>query len=464
MTIKQVAMPEFLERQDIEPRAWSVQEGAPMRGDAWTEMRGAQMRVPFGNDELSRVVRAHELVHAKVSPLDLETLKRIPINLEVLICSEEFRVNMIVKHLGFNLDHLRDGSEPLSGEICGRNNDWNGMVRFIASTAGGKACKDFIRGVNKSNPAFAIQAKKIEKELLKKHKAIIKRFGGDRRGYDIIGATQGYSGEFGVTLPTGFCHHTLTIAKFLSSLMLNKDESAENVTGVPQEAPNVERIARGQDGAWGKLVELKLPKPKHVDGRLGRKRMATNVGKNPRRINRMLVDPEQRIFDRRAKGKGGIVLIDQSGSMRLDQNELWEIIKSAPGCVVIGYSHKANSHGHPNIWVMAERGKVIENFKGIPIDNGGNGVDGPALNFALAKRRNNEPFIWVCDGEVTDGVGDSYYHNLGVECAKIALKNNIHMVAYVEGAVNALQRVARGERLEAQLTGSVRTAGHNIKV
>ena len=64
------AMPEFITRNDIEPRAWSVDEGAPVRGDAWTDMRVAKMRVPFGADETSRVVRAHELMHAKVSPIN----------------------------------------------------------------------------------------------------------------------------------------------------------------------------------------------------------------------------------------------------------------------------------------------------------------------------------------------------------------------------------------------------------
>lgn len=54
------AMPEFINRRDIEPRAWEVQEGNPVRGDAWTEMRAAKMRVPYGADNTSRVVRAQD--------------------------------------------------------------------------------------------------------------------------------------------------------------------------------------------------------------------------------------------------------------------------------------------------------------------------------------------------------------------------------------------------------------------
>ena len=38
----------------------------------------------------------------------------------------------------------------------------------------------------------------------------------------------------------------------------------------------------------------------------------------------------------------------------------------------------------------------------VPPGNVGNGVDGPALRFALSSRRGREPVIWVCDGQVTD--------------------------------------------------------------
>jgi hypothetical protein len=245
---------------------------------------------------------------------------------------------------------------------------------------------------------------------------------------------------------------TVPIARLLESLL-----KPEGNDGTPdefgnEEIPDVKNIAKSGAGAFARLIELELPKPRAVDGNLGRKRVATNIGRNPRRIGRMLTDPERRIFDRRAKGRGGVVLIDQSGSMRLETENLWEIIEEAPGCVIIGYSHRTGSEEIPNVWVMAERGKVVEK---VPAGNGGNGVDGPAIRFAQAKRKQGEPFIWVCDGYVTDGKGDNNFANLTDECANLVIKHSIHQVNDVEGAIKALKQVKHGKRLKANAVGEI---------
>ena len=460
----QVAMPEFLSRDDIDNRTWSVQQGAPMRGDAWTEMRTATMRVPFGDDEMSRVIRAHELTHAKISPIDKASMDSYSesqgLTHESIVSAEEFRVNMTIKHLGFNIDALCDGSEFTSGKICGHNKNWNGMVRFIASTAGSKACNDFIRGLGKTNPLFAAKAKEIQKELLKYHKGLVRAHGKTpKQAFDYICDTTATSRG----VPLGFETYTSRIASILDKLLIREESYGEDGKPAeetdPGDIPNPKDTFAGRVGAFATLIEDVLPKPRHVDGKLGRKRVAVNIGKNPRRINRMLVDPERRIFDRRAKGRGGVVLIDQSGSMSLSDSDIWEIISHAPGCVIIGYSHRAGSKKTPNVWVIADRGKVVES---IPSGNGGNGVDGPAIRFALARRRHNEPFIWVCDGIVTDGEGDNEYPNLTDECAKLVAKHNIHMVDDVDEAVEAFKSLASGKRLEATYIGPIHYAAKRL--
>lgn len=446
MTNVQQAIPEFLERKDIAPRNWNVTEGAPQRGDAWTEMRTARMRVPFGADELSRTVRAHEMMHAKVSPISGEAMASLGVDYNCLIGAEEFRVNQLIGHQGFNLKVLADGSEANAGKIMGENNDWNSVVRYIASLAGTHGASGFLRGLKSSNPEFEKNAREIQKKLMKEWRTAMK-YGGTER----VANTEEVDG-----LPKGFLSFTLHIARFLESLLI-----PENADGTPDEyaqdseapeVPDVRELAKGNKGQFAKLIEDVLPKPNKVDGRLGRKRMATNIGKNPRRIHRMLVDPEARVFDKRARGRGGIVLIDQSGSMSLDTDDIWRIIENAPGCVIIGYSHQTGSKDVPNVWVLADRGQVVDKVRR---GNGGNGVDGPALRFALSKRRNNEPFIWVCDGDVTAGANDRTFPNLSQECARIVTSNRIHMVPDVEGAVNALVRVARGETLETKHYGAI---------
>lgn len=63
-----VAMPEWLARHDKENGSWTVKNGPAERGQAWTNQKERVMRVPFGGDETNRVIRAHEMAHARVSP------------------------------------------------------------------------------------------------------------------------------------------------------------------------------------------------------------------------------------------------------------------------------------------------------------------------------------------------------------------------------------------------------------
>jgi hypothetical protein len=247
-------------------------------------------------------------------------------------------------------------------------------------------------------------------------------------------------------IPAGYSY-TMALAHEISRLMVSH---ADPESGEVPDNPGVP--ADGGRGQFAVPIVKKLPLTERVAGRLGRKRIATNVGRDPRRINRMLTDPERRVFDKRARNIGGVIVIDQSGSMRLTHDDIWRIIHSSPGCTIIGYSHESRSTGVPNIWVMAERGRVA---KTVPSGNGGNGVDGPALLYGLSKRRGREPFIWVCDGYVTDS-HDDHHNNLAKVCVNLVNRHGIHMVPDVEGAIDALKRVGSGETLKTNLVGMLK--------
>jgi hypothetical protein len=444
------AMPEFIQRKDTPARPWVVQEGQPLRGEAWTDMVGRVMRVPFGDDETSRVIRAHELTHAKVSPSSPEIMTALiaekKLDFQCTITAEEFRVNMLVAHAGFDVSVLADGSESRSGKLAGQNNDWNGMIRYLGAVAGTKGATDFIRGLRSSNPEMAKSASEVQKQIKKLWKNITRR--GIAKTADTAPHPCG--------LPKGFLLATVPLAELLTKLLI-ADDNYQRDDSTPPSASEVRGRLNGRNGTFANLLELPVSKPRAVDGKYGRKRVAANVGKNPRRIDRMLIDPERRIFDRHVKGKGGVILIDQSGSMHLDEKDIWDIIKYAPGCVIIGYSHRSASVDVPNVWVIADRGKVADR---IPDGNGGNGVDGPAVRFAVSKRRKGEPLIWVCDGYVTDGEADNVYQNLDEECVNLVVKHDIHMVENVEGAINALKKASQGGKLPTvgvgQLASGVR--------
>lgn len=463
-TSQGVAMPEFLTRNDIEGGAWIVGEGTPTRGDAWTNIHERHMRVPFGDSPLARVIRAHEMAHAKASPIDVNAAAATcGENVHIIAACEEVRVNEMIKLAGFDIDLLTDGSEKATGVELAKMGraGWNGVVQMVTATANTKASNALISGIRSIDPDMAKAAGELRKAIRKYITAAKKSARHYGNGYgDRIGSTQLVTEG----LNRGFLNFTAPMAEIVSAFMVGEDQEGEPIDsseGDPTET--LEELARrangGKRGQWAKMVLDTIPLTRNIDGKLGRKRIASDVGRNPRRIDRMLTDPERRVFDRRSRGKGGIVLIDQSGSMSLDTDDINAIVEAAPGCVIIGYSHAPGSTGTPNVWILANRGKVVEEVRR---GNGGNGVDGPALRFALAHRRTGELFVWVCDGFVTDGKNDNQFINLDNECAAIVVKHSIHMVAKVGDAIDAIQRAARGERLGTRMIGNIAEASARI--
>jgi hypothetical protein len=120
---------------------------------------------------------------------------------------------------------------------------------------------------------------------------------------------------------------------------------------------------------------------------------------------------------------------------------------------VIGYSHQPRSVGVPNVWVLANRGKVCAKIRS---GNGGNGVDFPALAFAQKLRKKGEPFVWVCDGVVTVADDDIAPAVLQKQVVNFVAKHNIHNVETVNDAVDALKRVKNGGRLPSRVVGRLK--------
>jgi hypothetical protein len=453
---KNVAMPEFItRRKDIESnRTWEVEGGQAARGEAWTDLDSARMRVPFGDDEASRVIRAHELMHARVSPRmgGIAATHEVfaGMNPQSVIAAEEFRVNTLIQRAGFDTDHLRDGSEFVSGERCAERGAWNDAVTNVGAMAGTKACADFLRGVKKIDADWAKALREIEKSLVKAAKSV---------RTDYLANTTDVEG-----IPRGFYEWTRKFAEIIriGEEIGNKPKIDEEGNASEEESEEIDpekmkealskKNVKSRGRGFADPVFDILPLTRRVSGHLGRKRVATNVGRNPRRMGRMLTDPQRRVFDRTIKGVGGIVLIDQSGSMRIKDEDLWAILEAAPGCTVIGYSHRPGTTNIPNIWVLAENGRVCEEIRS---GNGGNGVDGPALEFAIKKRKRGEPIIWVCDGMVTD-YNDYNSDRLSEDCASLVVRAGVHMVAGIGQAVDALKEVKGGKRLPVKAVGEIK--------
>lgn len=104
-------------------------------------------------------------------------------------------------------------------------------------------------------------------------------------------------------------------------------------------------------------------------------------------------------------GEGGTVLIDASGSMHLEPDEVLEILKLAPGATVAMYSGDDHTGA---LVIVAENGKCAT-AEVIQHENrsagGGNTVDRPALEWLSDKEG---PRLWVSDGMVVPARMESY--------------------------------------------------------
>jgi hypothetical protein len=90
-------------------------------------------------------------------------------------------------------------------------------------------------------------------------------------------------------------------------------------------------------------------------------------------------------------------------------------MKSSSGATVIAYSSSGGDE--PNTHLIAHDSRRVRD---LPNFAGGNGIDGPALLWAIKNyRKQSAPVLWITDGGVT-GIGDTSNRELRHQCYKIA--------------------------------------------
>jgi hypothetical protein len=467
-------LPEMLGRKDKDAGEWRVDTCAPVRGKPMTNVVTKHMVVPVGDEQIDRVIRAHEMAHARFSPAEdfPKWIARGIATESALTVVEEVRVNFLIKKAGFDVDLLADGSEKASGVRIAEQADWTQAV-YIAvgySICGGG--KDFITGVRRVNPAWAKTLREIIKAV---EKEFVKAFKTGTLGSTEVDPRHGLA-------PFGFAH-TERIAEWVDRLanppQEDEDETEKGDTekgetkdgeGEPKKEkkdgakgngatdqpakadPKKVRPTDADKGSgvvpsWGNLIIGTLPLTRKAHGGLGRKRTACNMGRNPRRIGNALADPEKRVFDRYKKGNGGIVLIDGSGSMSFSHKDILDITEASAGCTVAVYSAD-RSNVKPNLLIIAQNGKMVDK---LPERNGGNGVDGEAIRWAIKQRkRASTPIVWITDGHV-HGLGNNgqyggYHDILAQDCIKEVLKHKVFMALNVEQGLAVLNQLKVGKK------------------
>lgn len=475
MTIEQevTVLPEMLGRHDVEHGPWSVHECAPLRGLPYSDLVERSIAVPVGATETERCIRAHEMMHAKVSPgSDYERwVQRGVASEQALRVVEELRVNYLCNVAGFNVKkHLHDGGEALDGERCAIAGDWAAAVYGAVAYAETASLNQFITGVRRHNPEWAASlraiAQRVVKTISRVNTALLSSTGVNPDGMS----------------PAGF-KYTEQIAEFVDRMANpptpEEDEDTtdegspgkgapsgsevDGADGKPKPAPvsteQVKKMKPSPDPGhrnrrWATLKPHRLPLNRPAPGGLGKRRSPTTVGRSPRRIERMLTDPHRRIFDRTTRGNGGVVLIDGSGSMQLSQADVRHLVEAAPGATVAVYC--ADNDTHPvNLWVLADRGRMVSEM---PERWTGNSVDLPAIEWAVQQRkRRSTPVIWVTDGYVislnqTDHEWDAF------ECLKVCLREKVILRPDVKSALEALVGLQKNRRPKPWWPGHWRSA------
>lgn len=485
-TMNNRPIPEALSRNDEQTTGeWLVGDCPPSRGIPMTGMRDKVMLAPHHDDAIAKAIRAHEMVHAKVSPPDLTPwFERNFSSVESLKACEEFRVNFLATKAGFDMNAIVDGGEQMAGERVVALNDWGMAVRGMVILLGTGGYKKYIAGVRKHNKVWGDILSSVARRMTKEAKLYDKNMG--LASTALLATTN---------LPVGY-FFTEKMGEWLDRLIGTppvtepddeegtdggtpkpsdsesdepSDESSDSEppTKKPTKKPTVS-LPDVTDGFCLDFMTLKvkrLPLPVVVSGALGKKRVPANSGKHPRRLHRYLTDPQKRVFDRTTKGKGGVIVIDGSGSMCLERDDLRRLVESSKGATVMLYSVGADdgepnpdnrgswqcdSDGVPylyNGWVLADKGRMVDD---VPFSHGSaNGVDLPALKWAVANRRySSAPIVWVCDGMVT-GMGDKQHEMLSLACYRFMKQHNIIIVANVNEAMVALGKLGRGDKVRS---------------
>jgi hypothetical protein len=467
------AEPTLIGRKDIPHEVWTVEECAAVRGEPLTDIKNRVMFAPSTDDDLSRSIRAHELMHSKISPTPEQFAKFIErgfASQKAMTVVEELRVNTLCKKVGIPVDKfLADGSELVTGERLAKANDWAGAVAMTIACTGTNGLKPFLNGIRRGNREWGKELLSVSKKAAAEMKKANK--------YGRLGRTTSMEDE-GLS-PVGFLE-TERIAEWVDRVAEFPPDPPPPPS--PAGASSIKDSANGKDGdeeagrgghdntsdysddanrsgnpqprdinpcripseapRWADLRVERVTMSKILHGAIGKKRIATNMGRRPRRMHRLMTDPAKRVFDKKIRGNGGMVIIDGSGSMAFSHEQIAEIIGHSPGCTVAIYSDRNKLNG-TNMWVVADKGKMVETLEGC--DYGyGNGVDYPAIVWGVENQKHkNAPLVWITDGGVC-GFRDSFSQILSMQCLNYAMKNGYIIVPNIEVALEQLAKISRG--------------------
>lgn len=465
---KRIASPEWVvaDRADIglDPslqEGWVVNPAPLARGLAYTDFSLHEMALPEGDSDQAKAVRVHEMVHARISPTSVPQalIEQLGVSTNAIRIAEEMRVNLVARHVANQFDskarirvgdlvgdvaHLSDGSEKGLADSCVERNSWNDALSLFLGTYNTEVHKVVKRRLIK-NPMFKENLAFIEKDMdsngwkfdTRRFTPISRRrlTSTDPLKFSWVEKSE----EHSVLIPEGFMLRTFPLANKIEGWMQQPPAELE------KELKQTNARRRRDTGSqWEHLRFGMTSLTENTGSFIGKRKRPAMTGKYPSRPDRLLTDPERRIFREVVRARGGVVVFDCSGSMGVSHETVRETVKQFAGALIVVYTNNTNGGGAPNAWVVAKNGRMIteSDFNELPL-HCGNGVDGPILRWALRQRKSNKDFIlWVSDGQVT-GKNDDMHDDLIRECANLSVRNNIVGVDTCDQAIELLATIKR---------------------
>lgn len=410
---------------------WQVKE------DGTTTIPSQVMGVTMGDN--AREMRMIEMLRVKLSPVgaELDALStHRSADPAVITALSDNRLKMVARDKGFDTTKVVTGYEKQTGLDLAKSGTRQAHDKAIttaielSATAG---FSKFVAGLKAGGKLeWVAECREVQKKVKKYHR---------EASWSMNSVMPESIGETPTTVSNVWIS---TYARDLSKFLQGVDASGKAGEFVGKGGVRYD-VANG-NGAFAPLIwDTELALSERTNGNIHAKKTPRQNGKSVRYPSRMITDPQRRVFGQKKRAKGGFVVIDISGSMALDSEALDEIIANAPNATVFAYSHRPrNLTGIPNAFMLVKGGKRVSADALERIGNVGNGVDGPALDYALYYRRGSEPVIWVCDGQVTDA-NDQHSERLTNAVAKMVWQNGIIQVPNTAGAIEALRNISKAK-------------------
>lgn len=389
-----------------------------------------RMAVPVSSSAHDHRVRMHEMAHARWTPQRMKFDSSIPE--EYVNACEDARINALSyraglgETLGVPILQVADPEEFQSRMVNAFGENPGGLASFLVAAIG-TADESIIRTAVDAHP----MAETIDKAAR--------------------GAVRRATKKRGRTVPFS---STVRAAEYLADIFGRIDpETGERVGGEAMGDPDVaddvlemmetadkreDRYGSGPRGSGGgapvwaepTIETPALTRPLPVAMRKIRS-VYRKSGSAVKAMHRFATDGA--IFGRSAAGKGGAVLVDISGSMRLDGDDVAKILAGMPAGIIAVYEGVDASENWSRLAIVARNGRRCADEHLAP-RFGGNACDLPALEW-LGKQEG--PRYWVSDGHVIPGGGGDYAAAYR-ECAAAMARLGIRRIDSADAMVGVL--------------------------